>query len=195
MDFGMDDTVCSICLEETTNEDRYKLEQCNHIFHTNCIVRNIQTGNISCPCCRKLPSFLTDVEQACELREDIIYDHNEQQKSDAFMKALDLVKKNQGSNKLNKMMEKYKKEYDRNREIEKLNKEIRKENRKVLSLFRKCDHEENLAIKELKKIFREKFKDIKKENKIKRYKYSNNMGLHTLYNQIVSYVGYNRIDY
>lgn len=43
---------CAICHEELINET-YKLPECNHIFHTNCIMTwfRAPTGNNKCPLC------------------------------------------------------------------------------------------------------------------------------------------------
>ena len=38
--------TCCICLDEVSDDSGYKLDQCGHLFHTDCIVRNIQQGNI-----------------------------------------------------------------------------------------------------------------------------------------------------
>lgn len=44
--------TCTICLEEfRNNENVNRLNGCNHIFHTNCILRWFETHN-SCPICR-----------------------------------------------------------------------------------------------------------------------------------------------
>ena len=74
---GIDTNTCCICLEEVPDDSSYKLEQCGHLFHTDCIVRNIQQGNISCPCCRKLPLFISNVNHSYDLREDLIDEYNE----------------------------------------------------------------------------------------------------------------------
>jgi len=44
------DNKCSICLGN--NESFYKLPNCGHIYHKNCIKRWYIFGNKSCPNCR-----------------------------------------------------------------------------------------------------------------------------------------------
>lgn len=45
------DNLCSICLENINNEQNYKLPECNHCFHTNCIMHWFRIGNCNCPYC------------------------------------------------------------------------------------------------------------------------------------------------
>ena len=42
------DNTCSICLEQLY-ENTYTVPECNHTFHTNCIVRWFRNSNPSCP--------------------------------------------------------------------------------------------------------------------------------------------------
>ena len=44
---------CVICQEEIayTNEPLHILPECNHCFHTNCIISWFRTGHTNCPCC------------------------------------------------------------------------------------------------------------------------------------------------
>ena len=44
-------TSCSICLEENDMQI-YTLPECNHSFHTNCILAWFRKGNKSCPLCK-----------------------------------------------------------------------------------------------------------------------------------------------
>ena len=48
----MSNEICSICHEEMNNE-LYTLPECNHTFHTNCIMTWFRspTGNNKCPLC------------------------------------------------------------------------------------------------------------------------------------------------
>jgi|GEM_PF-5919147 len=43
--------ACSICLEPQEN-DPIKILPCNHIFHTACVNRWTEEGNLTCPLCR-----------------------------------------------------------------------------------------------------------------------------------------------
>lgn len=43
---------CSICLNTMNPKFMYKLSECNHSFHTKCIIGWFRTGKSSCPLCR-----------------------------------------------------------------------------------------------------------------------------------------------
>ena len=45
------ENLCSICLENINNEQNYTLPECNHCFHTNCIIHWFRLGNTNCPYC------------------------------------------------------------------------------------------------------------------------------------------------
>ena len=45
---------CIICLELLENEPQYKLPECNHSFHQNCIMHWFRDGNNKCPLCNNL---------------------------------------------------------------------------------------------------------------------------------------------
>ena len=49
-----DNNFCSICFT-STDENICTLNECQHSFHTNCILRWFRSGNSSCPCCRSVP--------------------------------------------------------------------------------------------------------------------------------------------
>jgi hypothetical protein len=48
---NLSDEECIICKESLNNEDIYKLPECCHIYHTNCIVTWFRNGNNACPHC------------------------------------------------------------------------------------------------------------------------------------------------
>jgi hypothetical protein len=45
---------CIICLESLNSEIQYKLPECNHSFHQNCIMHWFRDGNNKCPLCNNL---------------------------------------------------------------------------------------------------------------------------------------------
>ena len=45
------ENLCSICLENINKEQSYTLPECNHCFHTNCIMHWFRIGNTNCPYC------------------------------------------------------------------------------------------------------------------------------------------------
>lgn len=44
-------TICSICLEEIKENEELKKTRCNHIFHSECIIKWFKISN-TCPICR-----------------------------------------------------------------------------------------------------------------------------------------------
>jgi hypothetical protein len=60
-DCDLDEVDCAICMNSITNEvaanengitAHYKLPECGHIFHTNCIISWFRQGSNLCPMCR-----------------------------------------------------------------------------------------------------------------------------------------------
>lgn len=45
------DDVCSICLDNLNKEPVYKLPECGHKYHTNCIMHWMRSGHVNCPYC------------------------------------------------------------------------------------------------------------------------------------------------
>jgi hypothetical protein len=45
---------CIVCLESLDSETQYKLPECNHAFHQNCIMHWFREGNSKCPLCNNL---------------------------------------------------------------------------------------------------------------------------------------------
>jgi len=54
-----DEDICSICHDKFDN-DKYIIPECNHIFHTSCMIQWYRTGNIRCPYCNSTPDSLND---------------------------------------------------------------------------------------------------------------------------------------
>jgi hypothetical protein len=51
--YGVNSTDCCICLQSLSNNtDTYTIPECNHTFHTNCIIPWFRTSNPNCPYCR-----------------------------------------------------------------------------------------------------------------------------------------------
>jgi len=52
------DNLCIICLEEfTDNCNIYKLEECGHSFHNNCILKWFRCNHAECPYCKTIPEY------------------------------------------------------------------------------------------------------------------------------------------
>ena len=187
--------VCSICLDEINEEDKYLLEQCNHAFHTDCIVRNIQQGNIGCPCCRKLPLFMTNVEESYDLREDLIDEYNEQEKMKFYKRALEIVKKGRPTKLLIKYIGEYTRYFNQNKEINKYNNEIIKKQKEVDKEIRETYNEEEKEINRISKKYNEIRKKIKKKHKIGRLKDPKIELVNKTFLKVVEYVGYRGVEY
>ena len=198
----MDDTIdtlldntCSICLENMDEKDKYLLEQCGHIFHANCIVRNIQTGNISCPCCRKLPNFVTNVDRCYDLREDLIDDYNEKEKKKTFQKSIGLVKKGEASKSLIKLMKRYNKLKDKNKNKKIFNREVLHQEKELGKELDKTYVDEQNEYNAIGKKYALLRKNIRKEKNIPNLKHVDFWGSSNLYNEIVQYLGFTPVGY
>ena len=48
----MDTNLCTVCLDDLNEEHSHTLDACGHSFHSHCLIRWFQRGNLSCPTCR-----------------------------------------------------------------------------------------------------------------------------------------------
>lgn len=46
--------ICGICQESLDSQQVYKLPECSHNFHTNCIITWFRTGYATCPYCKNI---------------------------------------------------------------------------------------------------------------------------------------------
>lgn len=44
---------CSICLNKIYNNNNCLITECNHCYHTSCLIKNVLNKNYDCPLCRK----------------------------------------------------------------------------------------------------------------------------------------------
>jgi hypothetical protein len=51
IDDNVNSDVCLICHDDIDSYQNYKLQECNHIYHTDCIIQWFRTGNVNCPYC------------------------------------------------------------------------------------------------------------------------------------------------
>ena len=58
--------ICSICLDNLNKEQTYKLPECGHIYHTNCIFHWIRNGHNKCPYCGNSGTNLNNSDDECE---------------------------------------------------------------------------------------------------------------------------------
>jgi hypothetical protein len=56
------DSMCVICRENLNTEQIYKLPECNHEFHTTCIISWFRRNHNTCPCCNNTGNDLNDDE-------------------------------------------------------------------------------------------------------------------------------------
>jgi len=187
--------TCVICFDEIQKQDSYSLEQCGHSFHTDCIVKNIQTGNITCPTCRSFPTHISDKCEFSDLREDLIDEQNNYSEKIHFEQAFEIVDQNMSSKRLERLCNKY-------RNLQEINKDIIKYNKHVFTEERKRDREisvcEKQYTKDVSNLYKQKMleqKEIKKRYKIPRIKQRKDFELHKLFKSIASYVGFVPIDY
>ena len=54
-----EDDICAICHDKFDN-NKYEVPECNHHFHTSCIIEWYRTGNIRCPYCNSTPTVLDE---------------------------------------------------------------------------------------------------------------------------------------
>jgi hypothetical protein len=108
--------ICAICLSTINEKDKYKLE-CNHVFHTDCIVQWFRGSNGNCPCCwdnkKKKMSY---------------YGVWERPYIDTRCKKLEKYSKKEGDKKLKKQVEKLNKKVEEYNTIIKERKEFKKTN-------------------------------------------------------------------
>ena len=192
---AFDTSTCCICLDEVNDDSCYKLEQCGHLFHTDCIVRNIQQGNIACPCCRKLPLFVSDVNDAYDLREDLIDEYNEDQKKKIFKKATRIVTSGDSSKALTKLVLTYKKIYENIQSVKQKNKETKKMYKEMNRKIKSIENEETKEYKNVRKKYNVKRKEIKKTFKLKKIKRINYKPLNDAFETVIKYMGYRPVEY
>jgi hypothetical protein len=53
------DDLCVICLSHMEEDEKYTID-CQHTFHTKCIMEWFRRSNGNCPCCNHIPSISTN---------------------------------------------------------------------------------------------------------------------------------------
>lgn len=186
--------VCTICLCDIEENECYKLD-CGHCFHTSCIVRNLQCGNISCPSCRSLPNHISDVHSPYDLRADIIDDYNSDEQQRFFKKAFRLYRNGEASKKLSGMVSKYIKTVDKQKEIKVINQEIRRKHVALQKEINKICAEESKELKLIRKKYSKIIKDMRKDAKIKKEKKDKTYVLQRMHREITEYLGWRPVRY
>jgi hypothetical protein len=79
-------TECPICFEVIEGEKNKVITECGHIFHTNCLMKNVSHNGFGCPYCRSIMAEKqendsdsdseSDTESEWSEVEDDIEEHN-----------------------------------------------------------------------------------------------------------------------
>ena len=49
--------ICPICRDELNTKEIYSIPECNHKFHSSCILQWFRTGKNFCPCCKSESNY------------------------------------------------------------------------------------------------------------------------------------------
>lgn len=125
---------CSICLENITNlETSCRLPGCNHLFHTSCILNNVQYDT-RCPNCRvNIPDVSPRKNEISNpiLSVDTLYEEFRRLRNNYNRKKNRIIKQNE---KISNLYKNFKCEYKKLKTIEKkLNSEYIKKTRQLWS--------------------------------------------------------------
>ena len=94
------DNLCGICHEKFDTEQCYTLPECNHKYHTNCIITWFRNGYQNCPHCNNNPTNLYSNFGNTKLTLSTIRNFSRNKKSPKYLKSY--------FNKLNKYRNKHK---------------------------------------------------------------------------------------
>ena len=69
---------CPICFDDINPSNNCIITECNHTFHSSCMLKSIVHGNFDCPCCRfELAEMPEDEEDVEDYDEEEDYDEDE----------------------------------------------------------------------------------------------------------------------
>jgi len=127
---SVDDNLCSICLEvmNININNIYTIPECNHIFHTNCIIEWFRSSHDTCPLCRS--NRIINPSYYCH--------------KNLFKIILDYSKRKNAPKKLVKIVDKYRKNKIK---FDNSNKEFREFKKKNKELFRSFNIVKNKKFK------------------------------------------------
>lgn len=84
-DDGDEKEHCSICFSKMTPEDSHALEECNHRFHTNCILTWFRSKQDTCPLCREHPLVKLKAPDVFHRAKALIQKQKDGLASDSFV--------------------------------------------------------------------------------------------------------------
>ena len=85
-DCESDQETCSICFSTMTLKDSHSLE-CDHKFHTSCILKWFRSKQDTCPLCRKHPLVRLKAPDVFHRAKNLIEKEKNGQTSDLFVKS------------------------------------------------------------------------------------------------------------
>ena len=135
------DNLCPICRVEDMDENNsYIINECNHKFHTECLIQWFRTDHSNCPMCNGF--------QEPEKIPYIV-------KPSMFKLIVDFSRRKKAPKQLKKMIEKYKKSKDKSVLSARKFSQFKRENKKILSQFKKLRQEKWMYFRKSMKIKRE----------------------------------------
>jgi len=70
---------CAICMDDIDfNQNNFIKTECNHCFHTSCLMKNVAHNGFACPYCR------TEMAEAVEDSDDEDYDREEDEQEELY---------------------------------------------------------------------------------------------------------------
>jgi len=78
--------ICSICFSKMTSEDSHTLEECDHKFHTKCILKWFRSKQDTCPLCREHPLVKLKAPDIFHRAKTLIQKEKDGITSDLFVK-------------------------------------------------------------------------------------------------------------
>lgn len=78
--------ICSICFSKMTLEDSHTLEECDHRFHTKCILKWFRSKQDTCPLCREHPLVKLKAPDVFHRAKTLIQKEKDGTTSDLFVK-------------------------------------------------------------------------------------------------------------
>jgi hypothetical protein len=78
--------ICSICFSKMSSEDSHALEECDHRFHTKCILKWFRSKQETCPLCREHPLVKLKAPDIFHRAKALIQKEKDGITSDSFVK-------------------------------------------------------------------------------------------------------------